>query len=73
MRNEKPNGWPHARRTADEHSRHRFNEFRRSRIRVGTADLKIAAVALLNDALLLTANRQDFEVIPGIRFANWLD
>ncbi len=51
----------------------RFDEFRRAKIRVGAADLKIAAVALLNDALLLTANRQDFEQVPGLRFANWLD
>lgn len=51
----------------------RFDEFRRAKIHVGTANLKIAAVALLNDALLLTANRQDFEQVPGLRFANWLD
>jgi tRNA(fMet)-specific endonuclease VapC len=57
----------------DDAAASRFNEFRRAKIRVGTVDLKIAAVALLNDALLLTANRQDFEQIPGLRFANWLD
>jgi tRNA(fMet)-specific endonuclease VapC len=51
----------------------RFDDLRRTKIRVGTADLKIAAVALVNNALLLTANRQDFEQVPGIRFANWLD
>jgi tRNA(fMet)-specific endonuclease VapC len=51
----------------------RFDEFREAKIRVGTADLKIAAVATVNDSLLLTANRQDFEQVPGLRFANWLD
>lgn len=51
----------------------RFDGLRRAKIRVGTADLKIAAVSLLNDALLPTADRQDFEQIPGLRFANWLD
>jgi len=51
----------------------RYEELRQAKIRVGTADLKIAAIALVNDALLLTANRQDFERIPGLRFANWLD
>jgi len=51
----------------------RFDDLRRTKIRVGTADLKIASVALTADALLLTANRQDFEQIPGLRFANWLD
>lgn len=44
-----------------------------NRIRVGTMDLKIAAIALAQNALLLTANLQDFELIPGLRFENWLD
>jgi tRNA(fMet)-specific endonuclease VapC len=42
-------------------------------IRIGTTDKKVAAVCVANDALLLTANRQDFEQIPGLRFENWLD
>lgn len=42
-------------------------------IRIGTADRKIAAVAIANNALLLTANRRDFEQVPGLNFANWLD
>jgi tRNA(fMet)-specific endonuclease VapC len=36
-------------------------------------DLKAACVALVHDARLLTANRQDFEKVPGLRFENWLD
>lgn len=40
--------------------------------RIGTMDLKIAAIAVANDALLLTANRRDFAKIPGLRFENWL-
>ena len=51
----------------------RFDDMRAAKIRIGTSDLKIAAVALICDALLLTANRQDFERVPGLRFANWLD
>jgi len=50
-----------------------FEELQRQKVRVGTMDLKIAAVALAHDALLLTANRRDFEQIPGLRFENWLD
>ena len=40
-----------------------------------TAELlrKIAAIAVARNALLLTANRRDFELIPGLRFASWLD
>ncbi len=40
---------------------------------IGVMDRKIAAIALANDALLLTANRQDFERVPGLRFENWMD
>ena len=43
------------------------------RIRIGTADRKIAAIAIVSDALLLTANRRDFEKVPGLRFDNWMD
>jgi tRNA(fMet)-specific endonuclease VapC len=57
----------------DEAAANRFNELRQAKVRVGTSDLKIAAVTLTCNALLLTANRQDFEKIPGLRFANWLD
>jgi tRNA(fMet)-specific endonuclease VapC len=57
----------------DEAAARRFQDLRQTKIRVGTNDLKIAAVALVTDSLLLTANRQDFELVPGLRFANWLD
>ena len=43
------------------------------KIRIGTADRKIAAIAIVSDALLLTANRRDFEQVPGLRFDNWMD
>jgi len=42
-------------------------------IRIGSPDRKIAAIAITNNALLLTANRRDFERIPGLRFENWMD
>lgn len=44
-----------------------------NRIKIGAPDRKIAAVALAHNALLLTANRQDFELVPGLRFENWMD
>ncbi len=40
------------------------------RIQIRATDKKIAAIALAQDALLLTANRQDFERVPGLRFEN---
>ena len=44
-----------------------------SRIRIGSMDRKIAAIAIANNALLLTANRRDYEHVPGLRFENWMD
>lgn len=44
-----------------------------SRIRIGAMDRKIAAIAVANKALLLTANRRDFEQVPGLRLENWMD
>ena len=41
--------------------------------RIGASDRKIAAIAISQNALLLTANRRDFEQVPGLRFDNWLD
>lgn len=40
--------------------------------RVGTMDLKIASIALANDATLLTRNTDDFRRVPGLRIADWL-
>jgi tRNA(fMet)-specific endonuclease VapC len=50
-----------------------FARLRKEPVRIGTQDLKIAALALVMDALLLTANRRDFERVPGLRFENWLE
>jgi tRNA(fMet)-specific endonuclease VapC len=48
-----------------------FDEF--SRIRISTSDRKIAAITIVNNALLLTANRRDYEQISGLKFENWMD
>ena len=50
-----------------------FTRLKAAKIRVSTRDLKIAAIAISRNALLLTANRRDFELVPGLRFDNWLD
>jgi tRNA(fMet)-specific endonuclease VapC len=49
-----------------------FERLRKQRVRIGTPDLKIAAIALVNDALLLSANLRDFGKVPGLRLENWL-
>jgi tRNA(fMet)-specific endonuclease VapC len=49
-----------------------FTRLRKQRRRLGASDLKIAAIALVNSALLLTANLRDFQQVPGLRIDNWL-
>jgi tRNA(fMet)-specific endonuclease VapC len=45
----------------------RFQRLWAARIRIGTMDLKIAAIALANDATLLSRNLSDFGQVPGLR------
>ncbi len=48
-----------------------FRELVSQRVRIGTMDLKIAAIALSHDALLITRNVRDFEKVPGLQVADW--
>jgi tRNA(fMet)-specific endonuclease VapC len=57
----------------DQAAADRFDALKAAKVRIATRDLKIAAVSLTNDALLLTANRRDFEKVPGLRFENRLE
>ncbi len=41
--------------------------------RKGTMDLKIAAICIAHDAVLLTRNLRGFADLPGLRVENWLD
>jgi tRNA(fMet)-specific endonuclease VapC len=50
-----------------------FKKLRKQRVRIGSQDLKIAAIALTNDALLVSANLKDFRQIPGLYVENWLE
>ena len=50
-----------------------FHLFRKQKIRIGSQDLKIAAIAVTQDALLLSANLRDFRQVPGLRVENWLE
>jgi tRNA(fMet)-specific endonuclease VapC len=48
-----------------------FQRLRKLRIRIGTYDLKIAAIALAHDATLLSRNLVDFRKVPGLRVEDW--
>ena len=48
-----------------------FQTLRNARIRIGTLDLRIAAIALANQATVLTRNSVDFLQIPGLSVEDW--
>jgi tRNA(fMet)-specific endonuclease VapC len=41
------------------------------KLRLGTMDLKIAAVVLAHGALLVSRNLRDFRRVPGLRVEDW--
>ena len=49
----------------------RFDDLKGSRLRLGSMDLKIAALALSQNGLLLTANLKDFQKVPNLRVEDW--
>jgi tRNA(fMet)-specific endonuclease VapC len=44
----------------------RFEHLRKQRVRIGTMDLRIAAIALVNDYTVLTRNLVDFQKVPNL-------
>jgi tRNA(fMet)-specific endonuclease VapC len=48
-----------------------FEELRKRYPRLGTMDLKIAAITIVHDATLLTRNFKDFGQIEGLRIEDW--
>jgi tRNA(fMet)-specific endonuclease VapC len=49
----------------------RYEELRRQKIRIGTQDLRIAAVVLAMNGILVTRNQHDFTQVPGLVFQDW--
>jgi predicted nucleic acid-binding protein len=49
----------------------RFHELRISKRRLGTNDLRIAAIVLVQGAILVTRNMSDFKGIPGLALEDW--
>jgi tRNA(fMet)-specific endonuclease VapC len=56
----------------DQDAAERFRELRSARVRIGTNDLKIAAISLVHGATLLSRNLSDFKQVPGLKVENWL-
>ena len=66
----------------DREAAENFHRLQTQLPRIGTMDLKIAAICIAHDATVLTRpfdcaqgtrNVADFEKIPGLRVENWLD
>ena len=55
----------------DDRAAARFEELQKQRLRIGTMDLKIAAIAIANDATLLSRNLKDFGKIPTLQVEDW--
>jgi tRNA(fMet)-specific endonuclease VapC len=49
----------------DQRAAPQCEQLRKQRLRIGTQDLKIASIALVQNALLLSANIRDFCLVPG--------
>jgi len=48
-----------------------FELLRNQGIRIGTLDLRIAAIALVQDCTVLTRNLRDFRKVPGLKVEDW--
>jgi tRNA(fMet)-specific endonuclease VapC len=48
-----------------------YSQLRKSLPRLGAMDLKIAAIALTQSAIVLTRNQRDFGLIPGLQIEDW--
>jgi tRNA(fMet)-specific endonuclease VapC len=55
----------------DEQAAEEFQRLRRGRVRIGTMDLRIAAIVLSRSATLLSANLRDFRQVPGLDVQDW--
>ncbi|WP_395144690.1 type II toxin-antitoxin system VapC family toxin [Armatimonas sp.] len=55
----------------DQQAVQEFMTLRQAKLRLGTMDLKIAAIALAHRATLLTRNSSDFGKVPNLTIEDW--
>jgi tRNA(fMet)-specific endonuclease VapC len=49
----------------------RYRELLQQKIRVGSHDLRIAAIVLSIEGILVTRNRRDFDRVPDLQIDDW--
>nr|MCC5639148.1 hypothetical protein [Nostoc sp. CHAB 5844] len=57
--------------TFNQEAANHYAQFLYQKIRIGTQDLRIAAIAIANNAILVTRNQRDFSRVPGLQFEDW--
>lgn len=55
----------------DEKAAQEFKSLKSQKIRIGTMDLRIAAIAIANNAILVSRNLRDFEQVPYLTVKDW--
>ncbi len=55
----------------DDNAARVFFQLQKAHRRIGTMDLKIAAIAIANNATLLSRNLKDFGKIPSLKVEDW--
>lgn len=54
-----------------EEAKDHFSNLINQKIRIGTQDLKIAALALSVDGIIVTRNQKDFSKVPNLLLEDW--
>lgn len=50
---------------------HRYADLRARKVRIGTQDLRIAAIVLATSSILVTRNVDDFLKVPDLQIEDW--
>ena len=56
----------------DQAAADQFTSLQRQGVRIGTMDLKIAAIVVVRGGTLLSGNSRDFSRVPGLSVQDWL-
>ena len=48
-----------------------FKKLKAAKVRIGTMDLRIAAIVLAHDGLLISSNLKDFRKVPNLHVEDW--